>query len=87
MVECECCGLKEECTQGYIRKVEGEFDGKRLCGLCLEVVRDEVKKGKKQFVEVGEAITAHMSFCGKHRNNNPATLLADGLRQLLRRRC
>ncbi|GAA0173714.1 hypothetical protein Leryth_013122 [Lithospermum erythrorhizon] len=87
MVECECCGLKEECTQEYIRRVEGEFDGKWLCGLCSEAVRDEFKKGKKQFVVVGEAITAHMTFCGKYnKSNNPATRVADGMKQLLRRR-
>ncbi|XP_042065211.1 uncharacterized protein LOC121808682 [Salvia splendens] len=44
VVKCECCGLKEECTEEYINKVKAKFEGKWLCGLCSEAVRDEVKK-------------------------------------------
>ncbi|CAN0856938.1 hypothetical protein LINGRAHAP2_LOCUS6614 [Linum grandiflorum] len=32
-----------------------------------------------------EAVRAHMSFCGKF-NANPAVRVADGMRQMLRRR-
>lgn len=84
LVKCECCGLKEECTQDYINGVKAKFDGKWLCGLCSEAVRDEVNRGKKQSA-VEEAVIAHMSFCGKYRSN-PAIRVADGMRQMLRRR-
>ncbi|KAL3582459.1 hypothetical protein D5086_016791 [Populus alba] len=83
-VQCECCELKEDCTQEYISEVKAKFDGKWLCGLCSEAVRDEVSRGKTQS-GMEEAVRAHMSFCGKF-NSNPAVRVADGMRQMLRRR-
>ncbi|KAK7270573.1 hypothetical protein RIF29_23811 [Crotalaria pallida] len=80
--KCECCGLKEDCTQDYIKEVKGKFDGKWLCGLCSEAVRDEVSRGRGM---MDEAVKAHMSFCGKFKSN-PAVRVADGMRQMLRRR-
>ena len=82
--KCECCGLKEDCTQDYISDVKAKFDGKWLCGLCSEAVRDEVSRGKKPSA-MDEAVKAHMSFCGKFKSN-PAVRVADGMRQMLRRR-
>jgi len=83
-VKCECCGLKEDCTQEYIRDVKAKFDSKWLCGLCSEAVRDEVNRAKRPFA-MEEAVKAHMSFCGKIKSN-PAVRVADGMRQMLRRR-
>ncbi|BAU00775.1 hypothetical protein LR48_Vigan442s001700 [Vigna angularis] len=83
-VKCECCGLKEDCTPEYIRDVKAKFDGKWLCGLCSEAVRDEINRGKMPFA-MDEAVKAHMSFCGKIKSN-PAVRVADGMRQMLRRR-
>ncbi|XP_061376201.1 uncharacterized protein LOC133318225 [Gastrolobium bilobum] len=83
-VKCECCGLKEDCTQDYISDVKAKFDGKWLCGLCSEAVRDEVSGGKKPSA-MDEAVKAHMSFCRKFKSN-PAVRVADGMRQMLRRR-
>ncbi|KAJ6903489.1 hypothetical protein NC651_020850 [Populus alba x Populus x berolinensis] len=83
-VQCECCELKEDCTQEYISEVKAKFDGKWLCGLCSEAVRDEVSRGKTQS-GMEEAVRAHISFCGKF-NSNPAVRVADGMRQMLRRR-
>lgn len=77
--KCECCGLKEDCTPDYISEVKAKFDGKWLCGLCAEAVRDEVSRGEQ------EAVMAHMSFCRKFKSN-PAVRVADGMRQMLRRR-
>lgn len=85
LAKCECCGLKEDCTQEYISQVKENFDGKWLCGLCSEAVRDEVNRGKKQFLCMEEAVKAHMSFCRKYKSN-PAIKVADGMRQMLRRR-
>ncbi|CAI0465936.1 unnamed protein product [Linum tenue] len=81
-VRCECCGLEEDCTQDYISQVRDTFDGKWLCGLCSEAVRDEAIRGNRM---MEEAVRAHMSFCGKF-NSNPAVRVADGMRQMLRRR-
>lgn len=85
LAKCECCGLKEDCTQDYISQVKENFDGKWLCGLCSEAVRDEVNRGKKQFLCMEDALKAHMSFCRKYKSN-PAIKVADGMRQMLRRR-
>ncbi|KAL1543260.1 hypothetical protein AAHA92_20260 [Salvia divinorum] len=82
--KCECCGLKEECTEEYINSVKGKFEGKWLCGLCSEAVRDELSRGKKQSA-IDEALQAHISFCRKYKSN-PAVRVADGMRQMLRRR-
>ncbi|XP_047313095.1 uncharacterized protein LOC124916425 [Impatiens glandulifera] len=87
-VKCECCGLKEECSEEYIMQVKGDFNGKWLCGLCSEAVRDELIVGRrksniKQF-EMYDAVKAHMSFCGKYKSN-PAIRVADGMRKMLRR--
>ncbi|GAB2294845.1 hypothetical protein Dimus_029038 [Dionaea muscipula] len=100
LVKCECCGLKEECTGEYINGVKERFSGKWLCGLCSEAVRDEVNRSsgggggggegggtaKKQYRDVvEEAVKAHVSFCRKYKSN-PAFRVADGMRQMLRRR-
>lgn len=83
-VTCECCGLTEDCTQHYISKVKANFAGKWLCGLCSEAVSDEASRSRK-FTTVEEAVNAHLSFCGKFKAN-PAELVANGMRQMLRRR-
>lgn len=85
LAKCECCGLKEDCTLDYISQVKENFNGKWLCGLCSEAVRDEVKRGKKQFLCMEDAVKAHMTFCRKYKSN-PAIEVADGMRQMLRRR-
>ncbi|KAH7661495.1 hypothetical protein IHE45_15G068200 [Dioscorea alata] len=87
-VKCECCGLREDCTQDYISGVKANFEGKWLCGLCSEAVQDEVVgrgRKKKESFGVEEAVKAHMMFCGMFRGN-PAVRVADGMRQMLRRR-
>ncbi|KAJ0981680.1 hypothetical protein J5N97_009935 [Dioscorea zingiberensis] len=81
LVTCECCGLKEDCTQDYISEVKASFDGKWLCGLCAEAVRDELLKG----FGGQEAMKVHMAFCRKFKAN-PAVRVADGMKQMLRRR-
>ncbi|WZZ60913.1 hypothetical protein YC2023_061020 [Brassica napus] len=73
----------EECTRDYISEVKSNFHNKWLCGLCSEAVRDEVSRRKMTTVD--EAVRAHVSFCGKFKDN-PAVLVADGMRQMLRRR-
>ncbi|KAG6432255.1 hypothetical protein SASPL_103830 [Salvia splendens] len=81
VVKCECCGLKEECTEAYINSVKGKFEGKWLCGLCSEAVRDELNNQSA----IHEALKAHISFCRKYKSN-PAVRVADAMRQMLRRR-
>ncbi|PKA64974.1 hypothetical protein AXF42_Ash011576 [Apostasia shenzhenica] len=84
-VKCECCSLGEDCTNEYIITVKANFDGKWLCGLCAEAVMDELSRGRRKGCGVEEAVVSHMSFCRKFRSN-PAVKVADGMRQMLRRR-
>ncbi|XP_073005576.1 uncharacterized protein [Typha latifolia] len=86
-VRCECCGLREDCTQEYITSVKSNFGGIWLCGLCSEAVRDELmsKGKKKKSYGLEDAMKAHMSFCRRIKSN-PAVCVADGMRQMLRRR-
>ncbi|WOL05055.1 hypothetical protein Cni_G13778 [Canna indica] len=85
-VKCECCGLREDCTKNYISSVKALFDGKWLCGLCSEVVKDESRKQRRKSTSgVEEAIKAHSSFCSESKLN-PVVGVADGIRQILRRR-
>ncbi|KAK8953854.1 hypothetical protein KSP39_PZI002850 [Platanthera zijinensis] len=83
--KCECCGLKEDCTVEYISAVKENFAGKWLCGLCTAAVMDEVSGGKRKGLGFEDAVVSHMSFCRKFRTN-PAVEVADGMRQMLRRR-
>jgi hypothetical protein len=83
-VKCECCGLREDCTQDYIASVRASFHGQWLCGLCCEAVRDEACR-KKAPPGVEEAVRAHMAFCSMSKSN-PAIRVADGMRLMLRRR-
>nr|POE59533.1 hypothetical protein CFP56_43416 [Quercus suber] len=40
-VKCHCCGLTEECTLDYIARVRERYQGRWICGLCAEAVKDE----------------------------------------------
>ncbi|KAF3325170.1 hypothetical protein FCM35_KLT10241 [Carex littledalei] len=84
-VKCDCCGLREDCTQDYIASVKANFNGKWLCGLCSEAVHDEMTKAKNNGQGIEEAVGAHMSFCQKIKVN-PSVRVADEMRQMLRRR-
>jgi Protein of unknown function (DUF1677) len=84
-VKCDCCGLREDCTQDYIASVKANFNDMWLCGLCSEAVRDEMTKVRKKGQGIEEAMGAHMSFCQKTKMN-PAVRVADEMRQMLRRR-
>ncbi|XP_022138622.1 uncharacterized protein LOC111009738 [Momordica charantia] len=92
VVNCECCGLKEECTQNYISQVKANFAAHWLCGLCSEAVRDEIFRSPSAAgaggigIGIQDAVNAHMLFCRKYSKSNPAVKVADGIRQMLRRR-
>ncbi|KAG6469446.1 hypothetical protein ZIOFF_074163 [Zingiber officinale] len=44
-VRCECCGLSEDCTPAYIRRIKEIFDGKWICDLCSEAVEEQMQRG------------------------------------------
>lgn len=84
---CECCGLTEECTPAYIARVRERFNGRWVCGLCSEAVKDELCRSDR-LIGMEEALKAHMAFCMQFRANvhtNPAVRLVGAMRQLLRK--
>ncbi|KAK9099548.1 hypothetical protein Syun_026593 [Stephania yunnanensis] len=88
IVKCECCGLTEECTPEYIKRTRDENQGKWICGLCGEAVRDEVFRSGRMISEA-EALNRHINFCDKFRSSCPPTNTSEHLisavKQLLRR--
>ncbi|XP_027356181.1 uncharacterized protein LOC113865671 [Abrus precatorius] len=57
-VKCYCCGLTEECTPRYIDRVRERYQGRWICGLCAEAVKEEALKDDS----TDEALTRHMKF-------------------------
>ena len=63
LVRCKCCGLMEECTLAYIDLIRETFCGRWICGLCAEAVKDEFYRSGNKYIEMEEALMAHMAFC------------------------
>ncbi|CAN4127884.1 unnamed protein product [Withania somnifera] len=61
--KCECCGMSEECTPEYVKKVREKYSGKLICGLCSEAVKEEKEKNGGKRLE--EALNEHMNACSK----------------------
>ncbi|CAA6670949.1 unnamed protein product [Spirodela intermedia] len=83
-VECECCGLAEDCTGGYVRRVKERFCGRWVCGLCAEAVKEELERR----VPREEALRAHMEVCRSFNRTvrpNPAMSLAAGMTEILKK--
>ncbi|KAJ6845861.1 uncharacterized protein M6B38_285440 [Iris pallida] len=83
--KCECCGMSEECTPGYIRRVRERFSGRLICGLCSEAVKEEAEKngGRKE-----EALGTHMSACARFNElgrTRPVLCQAEAMREMMRR--
>ena len=85
---CDCCGLTEECTPAYIERIRERYQGKWVCGLCAEAVKDEIVRSER-LVSTDEAMTRHMNFCKKFKSSgpppNPTVHLISAIRQILRR--
>lgn len=81
--KCECCGMSEECTPQYVKKVRDKY-GQMICGLCTEAVKEEMEKngGKKE-----EAMHAHVSACSRFNRLGrayPVLCQAEAMREILR---
>lgn len=61
--KCECCGMSEEYTLEYIKRVRDKFCGKWICGLCSEAVKEEMEKDGGKSCE--EALNTHMNHCAR----------------------
>ncbi|KAG6740461.1 hypothetical protein NC652_039379 [Populus alba x Populus x berolinensis] len=83
--KCECCGMCEECTPGYIKRVRDKFSGKLVCGLCAEAVSQEMEKngGNKE-----EALNEHMNACVRFNRFGrayPVLSQAEAMREMLKK--
>ncbi|XP_022941132.1 uncharacterized protein LOC111446520 [Cucurbita moschata] len=87
-IKCECCGLTEECTPAYIARVCERYEGRWICGLCAEAVKDESIRSLSK-ITTGEAVKRHMKFHKAFKSSippvNPTEDLISAMKQLFRR--
>ncbi|XP_050230951.1 uncharacterized protein LOC126679969 [Mercurialis annua] len=87
--KCECCDLTEECTPAYIETIRERYNGKWMCGLCAEAVKDEIVRSTDRLISTEEAMARHMNFCKKFVSSGPppdsTVHLISAMRQILRR--
>ncbi|KAK7282972.1 hypothetical protein RIF29_12127 [Crotalaria pallida] len=84
-VQCQCCGLKEECTKGYITQVQKCHCGKWVCGLCSEAVKERVRGSPKVFMK--DALSSHRDFYLEYNCTrlNPKLSLTLSMREIAKR--
>ncbi|WVZ21275.1 hypothetical protein V8G54_008597 [Vigna mungo] len=84
--ECQCCGLKEDCTWVYIREVEECYCGKWVCGLCSEAVKERVGPCPSR-VAMQDALNSHRDFCQEYNATrlNPQLSLTHSMREIAKR--
>lgn len=85
--ECQCCGLKEECTIVYITKVKECYCGKWVCGLCCEAVKERVGRSPNK-VAMQDALNSHRDFCQEYNATtrlNPQLSLTLSMREIAKR--
>lgn len=86
--KCECCGLTEECTLSYIETIRQRYQGKWICGLCAEAIKDEIIRCE-MLISAEEALNRHLNFCKNFSSSkpplNPTAHLIAAMRQILRR--
>ncbi|XP_055819319.1 uncharacterized protein LOC129888353 [Solanum dulcamara] len=83
--KCECCGMSEECTPEYVKRVREKYSGKLICGLCSEAVKEEMEKNGGKKLE--EAINDHMNACSKFNRLGrayPVLYQAEAMREILK---
>lgn len=66
-VKCASCGFTEECTTLYIHKVRQRFQGRWICGLCIEAVKDEALRSN-ELISTEEALNRHINVCKEFRS-------------------
>ncbi|KAK6927346.1 Protein of unknown function DUF1677, plant [Dillenia turbinata] len=89
-VECECCGLIEDCTPNYIAKVKDSFSGKWVCGLCSEAVKEKLKQISTSTgtSNAEEALKSHKDFCQSYNTTtrlNPKLSLTSAMRDIAKK--
>ncbi|XP_062181246.1 uncharacterized protein LOC133885533 [Phragmites australis] len=85
-VRCECCGMAEDCTPTYIGRVRERFQGKWVCGLCAEAVKE--RQAREPALTVAGAVEAHAALCERFNSTvrlNPKLSLASSMRDIARK--
>lgn len=85
--KCDCCGLTEECTIEYIKGVCERYQGRWICGLCAEAIKDEIVRSER-LISAEEALNRHMNFFKQFRSSSPPNhteSLISAVKQLLLR--
>ncbi|KAM0921128.1 hypothetical protein ACQ4PT_007028 [Festuca glaucescens] len=83
---CECCGMTEECSAEYVRRVRERYCGRWVCGLCTAAVSAEADRSG---TATEEALAAHMGVCGRFNRlgrANPVLMQTEAMREILRKR-
>nr|GME15768.1 30S ribosomal protein [Ipomoea batatas]GME17081.1 30S ribosomal protein [Ipomoea batatas] len=77
-------------AEAYIETIRERYQGKWICGLCAEAVKDEIVRSESErLISAEEALARHLNFCKKFRSTtpppNPAVHLIAAMKQILRR--
>jgi hypothetical protein len=78
--------MAEECTPTYIGRVRERFQGKWVCGLCAEAVKE--RQAREPALTVGSAVAAHAAMCERFNSTvrlNPKLSLASSMRDIARK--
>ncbi|KAM7513523.1 hypothetical protein LguiA_003106 [Lonicera macranthoides] len=70
LIKCDSCGFTEECTISYISKIREKYQGKWICGLCDEAVKDEITRSGERIISSEEALNRHVDFCKSFRSTS-----------------
>ncbi|XP_054797786.1 uncharacterized protein LOC129302908 [Prosopis cineraria] len=69
-VKCYCCELTEESTVAYVGGVREKYQGRWICGLCAEAVKDEEHRSEGD-ITVDEAVKSHKKFRQQFTETSP----------------
>ncbi|XP_039041140.1 uncharacterized protein LOC120179677 [Hibiscus syriacus] len=76
------------CTPAYIETVCQRYQGKWICGLCAEAIKDEIIRTER-LISTEEAMVRHMNFCQKFVSSrpppDPTVHLISAMRSILRK--
>ncbi|MED6150894.1 hypothetical protein PIB30_077044 [Stylosanthes scabra] len=65
-VKCDSCGFSEDCTPAYITRLRCRYQGRWLCGLCIEAVKEETMRSER-VISTEEALNRHIRVCTQFR--------------------
>lgn len=68
-VKCDSCGFTEDCTAAYIARVRERYQGRWICGLCVEAVKDEALRSDR-LISTEEALNRHIRVCKNFRSSS-----------------